>query len=53
MINILKDLLWFVKSDVELKFETCLYDRVEKIDGFKFYSKTHSQSVTDTILQLI
>lgn len=41
-MNLLEDLLWFVKSDVELKYTTCWYDEnglVEKIDGFRFYSK--------------
>lgn len=33
---------WYVKSDVELRCTTCWYDEnglVEKIDGFRFYSK--------------
>lgn len=35
----MKNLLWYIKSDIELKLETCWYDGVEKIDGFYFYSK--------------
>lgn len=41
-MNILKELMWYVKSDVELKYTTCWYNEnglVEKIDGFRFYSK--------------
>lgn len=39
----MKWMLWFIKSDIEIKFETCWYPEgdklVNKIDGFKFYSK--------------
>jgi len=38
-IQILKDILWFIKSDIEIKYETCWYGKDEKIDGFRFYSK--------------
>lgn len=35
----IKYLTWFIRSDVELKTETCWCDGVDRIDGFKFYSK--------------
>lgn len=38
-MKILKDIIWFIKSDVELKTQTCWYGKEEKIDGFCFYSK--------------
>jgi Xanthosine triphosphate pyrophosphatase len=31
--------LWFIRSDIELRYDTCWYGKTEKIDGFKFYSK--------------
>ena len=31
--------IWFIKSDIEIKYETCWYGKDEKIDGFRFYSK--------------
>lgn len=33
------DILGFIQSDVELKLSTCSDNGVEKVTGFKFYSK--------------
>lgn len=38
-MNLIEELLWYIKSDVEIKYETCWYGRENKIEGFKFYSK--------------
>ncbi|MBD1379085.1 hypothetical protein [Metabacillus arenae] len=35
----LKNLIWFFKSDIQLKTDTCWYGKDEKIEGFYFYSK--------------
>ncbi|WP_442636532.1 hypothetical protein [Rossellomorea marisflavi] len=37
--KLFEEIKWYIKSDVEVKYETCWYDRVEKIDGYKFYTK--------------
>lgn len=39
VVIILKFFLWFIKSDIELIYETCWYGNAEKIDGFRLYSK--------------
>lgn len=39
MFGILKEILWFIKSDIEIKYRTCWYGKDEKIDGFRLYSK--------------